>query len=375
MRADISARRGAGEAKAAVEGTPSVLSAADTPLSAALESQSALGDPEYSALVASAAELLALVTAIWGVNRPGRGRRETLVDLLERRLSAHERAVLEGELTYAVSPSEAEEPAARLGKLASRLSAGGELSDSHLVALQEAALALAALQVRAAGNIATAGAASEAAEPSDPRVRGLLRRISAEVGAPAEEGLRRAPAGHDAVALHLGAGLRLLVSRRAVRGFASKPQGAAGLAAFLQGARVAWLELARTEHVVVVALDRELNVPTYEERFGSLAAVIIEGAQNVLCGSRLATRAEDFRHDKAWSSQAVGLSFVMESYIRGLRGVPDGFEQAQLIALTRLVRAVAAIALIDLHRSALMSSNGHSKPARNRAQERGEEHA
>ena len=96
------------------------------------------------------------------------------------------------------------------------------------------------------------------------------------------------------------------------------------------------------------------------ERFGGLSAAIIEGAANVLYGARLVSRPGAFRHRDAWASQSVALSYAMEAYIRGLRGNSEGFAQAQLVVLTRLVRAVAAIATIDLLRTAL-PSNGFPK--------------
>jgi hypothetical protein len=42
------------------------------------------------------------------------------------------------------------------------------------------------------------------------------------------------------------------------------------------------------------------------------------------------------------------LTYALEAYVAGLRGDDAAFEQAQLIALTRLIRATAAIAVLDL---------------------------
>jgi hypothetical protein len=75
---------------------------------------------------------------------------------------------------------------------------------------------------------------------------------------------------------------------------------------------------------------------------------ITEGAANVICGARLIDRPGAFAHRRAWHHQAVALTYALEAYVAGLRGDTPSLGQAQLITLTRLVRAAAAIVLIDL---------------------------
>lgn len=356
-------RLGSGEAEAVgMDAAPEILSTADAAVLAALGSSADAEEADVFKLIAGTVELLETVAAAWADHGHWRDRREVLFGLLARRLSAHERALLEGELTYAISAQEAEQPGGNLRVLAARLSSGGGFSNDHLVTLQETALALAAMQVRAAGNMATSRRAGEAPARRADQVDDLVHGIVAKVSTTAKEGLRRAPDDHDVVALHVGTGLRLVASRPTLGGFDSRPIGEASSAAFLCRARDAWLELARLEHVVVSALDRELQTPTYEERFGGLEAAIADGAANVLYGARLVSRPESFRQVKAWSAQAIGLSYGLEAYIRGLRGVADGFGQAQLMVLTRLVRAVVAIVALDLCRAASVPSNGRAKP-------------
>jgi len=129
----------------------------------------------------------------------------------------------------------------------------------------------------------------------------------------------------------------------------------------LHAARDAWLVLATHEYAAVVAIDGHLERPTWE-RFGSVTGAIVDGAANVVCGARLASRPSAFRHSSAWRHQTVALTYALEAYIIGLRGGTPSFGRAQLIVLTRLIRAVAAIALLDLPRTTSLASNGHGKP-------------
>jgi len=119
--------------------------------------------------------------------------------------------------------------------------------------------------------------------------------------------------------------------------------------------------LATYEYVAITALDGQLETPTYAERFGNLPTAIVEGAANVICGARLIGRPNAFRHRRAWGHQAVALTYALEAYVAGLRGHAPSIAHAQLIALTRLVRAVAAIALLDLRRAESAASNGSPK--------------
>ncbi|MBK5218342.1 MAG: hypothetical protein JJE35_00940 [Thermoleophilia bacterium] len=264
-------------------------------------------------------------------------------------------------MTYAVSDREAEKPATRLRQLAASLSEAEETSQADLIALQESALELAAVQVRASGNIAMSSRAGEAPEARSTRVDNLARAISAEISTKATDTLRRVPQGHDIAALHLGSCLRLLSARSIISQFDSRPSAESELETHLHDIRAAWVDLAGLEYAAVAALDGDLENPTYEERFGDLMTAVAEGGKNVLYGGRLVSRPEAFRGSKAWSAQASTLTYAVEAYVRGLRETPSGFVQAQLVILTRLVRAVAAIALIDLRRAQSPAGNGHKK--------------
>jgi hypothetical protein len=272
--------------------------------------------------------------------------------------------VLAGELTYGVRVEEADAAAARLRELVAALADQTALSHGGLLSLRIAAVELAALLVRAAGNAAAVGGAAEASESRSAALERALRAIEHElrgranaVGPPVDD-------RGDVAAHHLAAALREQAPERTLRAIASA--GSAGTPqAARHAAREAWLVLAAHEYVAVVAIDGHLDVPTWE-RFGSVTGAIVEGAANVVCGARLASRPGAFRHRSAWRHQTVALTYALEAYVAGLRGDAPSFERAQLIVLTRLIRAVAAIALLDLRRTASLASNGRAKPPHNR---------
>lgn len=341
----------------AVETALATIGSADPAFLQTLEHRSSAERAAQAERACGAGELLAAVATLWARHTAGTDRGPALARLLAESLSAHEASVLAGEMTYALLDTGAEEPAARLSELVASLTPT-EVSHGDLLALQGAALNLAALQVRAAGNIATGGRGGAAPEARSRRVDELVRAISSEVSSAAIDCVREVPAGEDLVALHLGAGLRLLASPSARREFASVPAAGPPSRPDSRHLRGAWLDLARLECAAVAALDRDQDSSVYEERFGDLNTAIVEGAANILYGARLVSRSHAFRHRRAWEAQGSMLSYAMEAYARGLRDLPNGFAQAQLIILTRLVRAVAAIALIDMLSPTTPSSNG-----------------
>jgi hypothetical protein len=343
----------------AIDSALATIGGVDPDFLQALEHRGAADRAARSEEVCGAGELLAAVATLWARHaRADRGA--ALARLLSESLSAHEASVLAGELTYAVPDTGAGEPAARLSELAASLPAR-EVPRCDLLTIQEASLELGALKVRTAGNIATGGRGGGAPEARSWRVDQLVRTISSEVSKAAVERVREVPGGRDAAALHLGSGLRLIGDASTGREFASLP--AAGLRSRpgSRHLRGAWLDLAKLECAAVAALDRDQDDPVYEERFGDLKTAIVEGAANVLYGARLVSRPHAFRHRRAWEAQASMLSYAMEAYVEGLRDVPEGFSRAQLIILTRLVRAVAAIVLIDLLGSTTLSGNGDER--------------
>ena len=325
----------------------------------ALDGRSNAGADTVSELVASAVKLLHSVAALgeaYGERTPDLG--SELDDALARRLGAHEQAVLAGEVTYRVRCEEADEAAARMRGIVARLPREERVLHGDLLSLRIAGVELGSLLVRAAGNVAAGGRADQAPEARSALLNDTLQAITLELANRAQAVGRPLDERGDVAAHHLAAGLRVRASEETLHGLASASGDRAADTALLHAARDAWLALATHEHVVVTALDGQLEVPTYRERFGSLTEAIVEGAANVVCGARLAGRPSAFRHREAWGHHAIALTYALEAYVGGLRGDSRSFARAQLIALTRLVRAVAAIALLDIRRAWEQSGNG-----------------
>ena len=94
------------------------------------------------------------------------------------------------------------------------------------------------------------------------------------------------------------------------------------------------------------ATDRERCRSGYPH-FGSLRQTVTAGAANVLVGGRLLDRPGDFLLFDALIHQHDGLAHAVEFYAAALRGHTDARTHTQLIVLTRLLRAVAALWIID----------------------------
>jgi hypothetical protein len=349
--AQISGRRQIrGSGPSSLEGTTSALARAHSQLLIALESGSAIGEDTISGLALEAVELVLAVERVWGTSATrAEDRRGELVDLLRRRLGSHEDAVLAGEVTYGVWSQQAEEPAVRMRQAIARLSRDATTSEADLLSLRIAAVDLASLLVRLAANLAASGRAAEAPEPRSTAVDQTVAAVTAELAARAQEVEQPVNGQADIVAHHLAAGLRVHVSQPALLAVSVSPSDQRSESSAVEALRDAWSRLARHEYAAVAALDAQLETPTYRERFGSLSTAIAEGATNVICGARLMGRPGAFRHRRAWRHQTVALTYALEAYVAGLRGHAPSLAQAQLITLTRLVRATVAVALIDLH--------------------------
>lgn len=310
------------------------------------------GGAAAEVLVGRASELLRSVVAVWWlIEDPPRDTSGRVAEGLAGRLRSHEADVLAGELTYALDAADAEAPIARAERTLALLRRPGQAAFGDVLSLQTAAVEIAALLVRAAANLDVAGVAESAAAQCGESLKRELRGIVGEIEQHAAAARGSRGGGGDLVGHHLAAALRTEVPA-AVLAALERPRAGVGTLDAVGAARVAWIQLASREHVVATALDAELGEPSYAGRFGTLENAIVQGTANVLGGGRLVERSEDFRHHKAWGNQAVVLSHAIEAYIGGLRGKQGGFEQAQLIVLTRLLRAAVAIELLDLRRRA-----------------------
>jgi len=363
VESQISGRRQVrGAGPSSLEGMGSALARAHSRVLVALESGSNFGGDAALLLATEAVELVLAVARVWGTFGPrAEDRRAALVDQLRRRLSAHEDAVLAGEVTYCVWSEQAEDPAVRMRQAITCLSRDATTSDGDLLPLRIAAVDLASLLVQLAANAAASGRAAEAPEERSTALERTLSAVTAELAARGREVEHPVDDRGDIVAHHLAAGLRVRVPQEALQAVSAVSTDQRTDSTGVAGLREAWLRLATNEYVAVAALDAQLDTPTYDQRFGSLPAAIAEGAANVICGARLTGRPCAFRHRQAWRHQAVALTYALEAYVAGLRGHAPSLAQAQRITLTRLMRATVAIALIDLRPADTPPTNGSPK--------------
>jgi hypothetical protein len=345
------ARQVKGSGSSSLSDTSSVLARTHSHFLIALQSGSKIGPDTVSRADTDAIELLVAVARVWRMLGAGtENRRSWLADQLRRRLAAHEDAVVAGEITYCVWSEHGEEPSVAMREALARLSRDSTVSETDLLLLSIGAVNLAALLIRLAANAATSGDGSEAPVQGSAELDTKLSAVIAQLAAHSRELERPARKHDDVVAHHLAAALRVHPSQALLERTKAGSLSEAADASDLERLREVWLDLATHEYAAVAALDEQLNTPAHDESSRSVPGAVLESATNVICGARLLGRPAAFGHHRAWRHQTVALTYALEAYVAGLRGHAPSLSQAQLIALTRLVRATVAIVLIDLHR-------------------------
>ncbi len=325
------------------ESASAALARAHIRLLAALDASRAQGRDTVSELADAAVALIRTIPLLWSTHTVTsyEDRLPMIADALERQLSAHEHGVLSGELTYSLSVGEAEQPAVRMRHSLAELSSRDSGGTSGLASVQTAAIELATLLVRAAGNILVHAHAAEAPEKRAPALDRAALRVTCEIEARARAHTRDLGDANHVIGQQLARALRASEPARL-------PDRGAGGGDALLAIREVWLDVAALEHVVVAAFDEVLATPIYRAHYETLGAAITETAASVISGARLLARAGAFRHEEAWPKQRTALSYAREIYLNGLPGASGGLERAQGIVLTRLVRASMAVTLIDL---------------------------
>ena len=320
--------------------------------------------PDGDVVSKSVAEAVTLMTAVDALSQRDLGRPENqhpdLVQQFRRRLSGHEDAILAGETTYSVRPEEGQESAARIRHALREVAQDEGTSLVRLAVLRNDAIDLAARLLLVAANIAASGSASEAPEKRTPALDRTLETIARQLAAQAEAVERPIDSRGDVVAHHLAAALRVRMPSETLDGLEASSASEGAAQNCLDVAKDVWFRLAVNEYVAIKELDRQLETPAYGEAFDSLSGVMLEGAANVICGARLLGRPSSFRHHKAWGHQTIGLTYALEAYVAGVRGDPASLAQAELITLTRLTRAITAIAMLEPRREA-RPTNGRPK--------------
>jgi len=322
-------------------------------------------DPEGVAaeLLDLATRLLAVASDLCNVADGGVDGRRQSAAALAHELEFLENAILEGELTYALDAAAISRPLDRASQALTHPWGSGRVGVGARIALRTASAELGGLLVRAAANVQTSGDAKQASAAGSRElsaaVDALVRQIAEHADALPRS--RSKPGQDDTVGRRLCESLRVPVELSALDALDRTAGDEASRRDALESARRAWLALAAREYVVATRLDSELPSPGYKLRFGSVANAVAAGAINVLCGARLMRRADAFHHRRAWGRQGIAISHAIEAYINGLRGDRESLGRAQLIVMSRLLRSVAALALVDSQRhGSTLRTNGRS---------------
>lgn len=270
-----------------------------------------------------------------------------LARTVDDRLAAHERSVLSGEATYALDLD-------ALGQISSAASASvaefvvdssGE-EPGVWARLEQAAVGLLMIAVQAMANIDCIGFGVPPLVGAPTSVLGHLGAIVGEVDSGVQSLPGKPKPVGDRVGRLLGELLRVGVPARVLEDLTRVDGPLVSVGRALWQVRVLWLTLAARELEIVRILDRELVSPSYAQ-LGSLEEAVAAGAANVLVGGRLLDRPVAFNLVGALIHQHDGLTHAVEFYTAALRGHRDAQTKTQLIVLTRLLRAVAVLWIID----------------------------
>ncbi len=307
----------------------------------------------------ASAELILAVAPLTARRTTCTDRRAQLGQQLAERLARHEESILAGELTYAIPTEAGKEATASLRAVLGSAGTGHPLSYDTAAALTERAIDVAALLLLATSNVAGAGNA-HAPEPRAAVLDAAVHSVTAELATRAGKLDLRLHPCNDVTAYHLAAALDVQTAPGRLDAVSiSRPTGERS-ASHLATAREAWLSLAAHEYAAVQALDQRLRRPAHDPAFGSIRIALHEGTINVVCGARLLSRPMCFDHRRAWEHQGTALTYALEEYVGGTRGDAHRVEQAQLVTLTRLTRATAAIVLLGCNSHSLEVPDRHA---------------
>ena len=283
-----------------------------------------------------------------------------LARIVDDRLAAHERSVLSGEATYALDLDTLRQiSAASSASVALFVGVGGGEGAGAWERLEQAVAGLLVIAVRAMANIDCVGLGVPPLVGAPTTVLDQLGVIVDQI----EGGVRDLPAKPepkgDRAGRLLGELLRVGVPARVLEDLTRVDAPVVSVGRALCQVRVLWLTLAARELEIVRMLDRELVSPSYGQ-LGSLHDTVTAGAANVLMGGRLLDRPGAFNLVNALIHQHDGLTHAVEFYTAALRGHHDAQTKTQLIVLTRLLRAVAVLWIIDARTAQLRGDGSFS---------------
>jgi hypothetical protein len=268
-----------------------------------------------------------------------------LVRTVDERLVSHENSVLSGEQTYALDRDVLREILASASAGLSDLD-GESSAAAAWERLEETAVVLLIAAVRTVANIDT-GVVGGTSSPGVPaRVLSQLQLIVDEVNRGTRDLPETPKVESDRVGRLLSEVLRTGLPKNVLDDLTESEPSSQELREALSAVRSVWLDIGARELEIIRLLDRELPSPSYAH-FRSLRQAVVGGAANVLAGGRLLERPGDFLLVNALVHQHDGVARAVEFYTAGLRGHASAQTQAQLVVLTRLLRAVAAMWVID----------------------------
>lgn len=274
--------------------------------------------------------------------------RQHAVRLLERvdqLLATRENSVLSGEKTYALDFDVLEQIAAVDGGSSATAEDGAEVMASDWQDFEQASVVLLLIAARAITNIDSGGLAAAAPQSAPNTLLRQLRVIVDQVDRSTRELSKKSQRNSDRTGRLLSEVLRMGLAKRVVVDLTRTDAPARARRDALTELRPVWHFVAVRELEIVRILDGELAHPNYPQQ-EALTKTVLAGAANVLVGGRLLDRPGDFLLLDALIHQHDGLAHAVEFYTAALRGHPDVQTQTQLIVLTRLLRAVAALWII-----------------------------
>jgi hypothetical protein len=304
--------------------------------------QAAAGD--YEDCLSSGAAALEACAAVWQELAPVAGQRQVrLLRRLERRLKREEAEVLSGQADYALRRITVRVALTRALESIERLEEASVDRAQALESLEEGAVSLAAIAVRAWLNVKVTGTASGVGSQLPERATSDLLGLADQIERKARElcNARRAQGGEPSAGCWLSEALVMRLPTAATR----KGRDPSLRAESLLLLRSCWLRLGALQFLLLEAVDEELGAAL--ERREALRTQLGEGAAKLIQRGRLASRPSAFDFARAWERQLAGLGHVVDAYCRGLGGDQEGFEAARPSTMATLVRVTAALWLID----------------------------
>ncbi|MEV4422155.1 hypothetical protein AB0L40_19570 [Patulibacter sp. NPDC049589] len=291
-------------------------------------------------LIDATVRLLAATTAVtFGIEGGGRNQVQRIGMLVGRRLDHHEEAVVSLRSSYDLKLEDARRAASvALTTLAETPSVWDALPMRHF---ETAAVDLASMMIRAAGNLERVGQAVSAPQECPLAVRLSLDGVIGEIAERAEE--IAADRGGDEIGRHLEAAADL-AGATTVAGHLEQGLPEDHAPEVLAILRDTWLQIAGHHYCAVELLIVEARAPSFAHRFTTLKGAVAGEALEILRNARLCDRPEAVAHGRALHHHGLRIAPARAAYAQGARrSEPHMTEITERIALDCLTRATVAL--------------------------------